>query len=51
MNIFHIKPTVNKANGQINFSLPKKALSKQQLNDINSKEKIKIMFMGRKLKL
>ena len=48
--IFEIKPTINKSNGQINFSLPKKALSQRQLNDVYSREKIKFMFIGRKLK-
>jgi len=50
MSWFWVKPTINKNNGQINVSLPKKAMSKRQLHDIYSRERIKIFFEGRKMK-
>ncbi len=40
--VFDIKPVINKKNGQINFNLPKKKLSKKQLVEISEGKIIKI---------
>ncbi|MGA2130643.1 MAG: hypothetical protein ABSG05_03480 [Candidatus Pacearchaeota archaeon] len=50
MKWFTIKPIVNKANNQINISLPKKELPSELLKDIHTNKKIEITFKGRKLK-
>lgn len=42
MKLFNLKPTINKKNGQINFSLPKRKLSKKIISEILLKKKIKI---------
>ena len=49
MKLIDIKPIINKKNGQINVSIPKKSLSKKQLNDINDKKRMRIFLTGRKL--
>lgn len=40
--VFKIKPIINKRNGQINFSLPKRKLSKKQIIEIEGGKSIKI---------
>jgi hypothetical protein len=40
-----LKPNVNKKNGQINLSLPKKQLSKEIIKEIKSNNKIKIKIL------
>jgi len=37
-----VKPTINKKNGQINISLPKKKLPKKIVNDISCYKNLKI---------
>ena len=37
-----VKPHVNKANNQINISIPRKKLSKKKLKDIMSKSELTI---------
>jgi len=39
---FNVKLIVNKKNGQMNFSLPKKKLSKKDLFNLTKSKKIKI---------
>ena len=39
---FKIKPIINRKNGQINFSLPRKKLSKKQIIDLEDGKLIKI---------
>jgi hypothetical protein len=41
---FKIKPVFNKANGQINISLPKKKLSKDFLKHLDKIHEIEIKF-------
>ena len=43
--ILKIKPVVNKNNGQINFSLPKKKLSKDFVKNTKSMKGIKIKLL------
>lgn len=43
---FKVNLITNKANGQMNFSLPKKKLSKKLLADITKSKKIKITIEG-----
>jgi len=40
----NIKPTINKKNGQINFSIPKKKMSKLFLDKIYQKKPINFML-------
>lgn len=42
VKVFNIKPVINKKNGQINFSLPKRKLSKKQLIEIKDGKILKI---------
>ena len=42
MKIISLKPCVNKLNGQINFSLPKKLLPKKEKDNIDKLKSIKI---------
>ena len=49
MNKFNLReikitPRINKANKQINFSIPKKKVSKELLNKIGSGKSIKLLF-------
>ena len=39
-----VKPRINKSNGQINISLPKKGLSLKELDKINSGKSIRILM-------
>lgn len=39
-----LKAIVNKKNGQINFSLPKRKLNKKVLDKINNHKSIKFLF-------
>ena len=39
-----VKPRVNKANGQINFSLPRKQMTKEILDKVSSGKSIKLLF-------
>ena len=41
-----IKPVINKSNHQINFSVPKKKISKELAIKLNSGKRIKISFEG-----
>jgi len=41
-----IKPRINKKNGQINFSLPKKQMSKNFLKDSHLIKSMKIKIKG-----
>jgi hypothetical protein len=44
MGAFNVKPIINKKNGQINISLPKKKIPVELRNSINIKNiKLKIM--------
>jgi len=40
--ILRIRPRINKANGQINFSLPRKKLPRKFLEELDKFSKIKI---------
>lgn len=44
MKSIKIKPIINKKNGQINFSLPKKKISKEILDKATSGKSIKFLF-------
>lgn len=44
--ILNLKAIINKKNGQINFSIPKKKISKKLANDIITKKIIKINIWG-----
>jgi len=48
VKLFKIKPIINKKNGQINFSLPRKKLSKKILKDLklNPYKKFMIRLEG-----
>lgn len=46
MKSFNIKPIINKSNGQINFSFPKKKLSKDIKKDILKIKSFKIKIDG-----
>jgi len=39
-----VKPIINKANGQINFSMPKKQMSKELIDNIINNKSIKLLF-------
>lgn len=39
-----VKATINKANGQINLSIPKKKVGKQIIDDAYSGKPIKLLF-------
>jgi hypothetical protein len=39
-----VKPIINKANGQINFSMPKKQMSKELIENIINNKSIKLLF-------
>jgi len=39
---FKVKPRINKANNQINFSIPRRKISKKALKDILKKEELTI---------
>lgn len=41
---FKVKPILNKANGQVNISLPKKKLSKDFLKTLDKVHEIEIKF-------
>ena len=43
---FRIKPVINKANGQVNISIPKKALPKVLAKNPNLAKIFKIKFEG-----
>jgi hypothetical protein len=44
LNSILIKPVINKNNGQINFSLPKKKAGKELIEKAYSGKSIKFMF-------
>lgn len=48
MKLFKLKPIINKKNGQVNFSLPKKKVGKEVIDIIknNPHAKVKIKFEG-----
>jgi len=43
---FDVKLIINKRNGQMNFSLPKRKLSKKNIYDLKNSKKIKISIEG-----
>lgn len=48
MSIFRARPVINKKTGQATISIPKKAMSKRELIDINSKKKLKFYLIDGK---
>ena len=42
VKVLNLKVRINKSNGQMNFSIPKKKLSKKKLKEIFATKKIKI---------
>jgi hypothetical protein len=40
----NIKPVINKSNHQINFSIPKKKISKELVDKLSSGKAIKLLF-------
>lgn len=44
LNQLELKPVINKSNGQINFSLPKKKLNQKTLDRLHSGKSIKFML-------
>jgi hypothetical protein len=44
MKELNLKPRINKANGQINFSLPKRKVCKEILDKIYSNKPIKFLL-------
>jgi len=39
-----VKPRINKCNGQINFAVPKKQVTKRFLDKIDSNKAVKFLF-------
>lgn len=46
MRPFSVKPRINKINGQINVSLPKRKLPKAFLNDLDKLNSVKLKLEG-----
>ena len=45
-SIFKVKPRLNKANGQVNFSIPRKKMSSELKELIKMKTTLKFKFEG-----
>lgn len=42
--IFKVRPRINKANGQINISIPKRKMNPKKLKELMEKEEIKLFL-------
>jgi len=44
--VFVLKPVINKKNGQINFSLPKRKVSERLVKEIFNNKRLRVLLEG-----